>query len=151
VNGTLYRALVAVVCAAGMTAGLAYGWLYRPSQWRSADARDSSAWVLALTLFFAWSLFRVLYGIWWGPGPEPVGLLFSLSSLAIGLLLVALVLYRLHRFRVAMLEEREHPTKVCTRCKGRGVLRISDATQLAKDGDLPNVRRQGPGGALPQR
>jgi hypothetical protein len=124
VSGDLYRWLVAGVCLVGLTHGLVYLWLYRPSRWRSALARDASGWVLALTLFFAWTLWRVGYALTTGAEPTRVGLGFALTSLALAGLLVALVIYRLARFVAVLRVERIHPTEVCTRCKGTGVVAV---------------------------
>ena len=127
-EGGLYRAAIGLVCLVGFGFGVAYLWLYRPSRWRSATARDSSGWVLALTLFFLWSLYRTCHALWSEVPAEPVGWGFALSSLALGLLLVGVVGYRLWRYVRIMREERIHPTEVCPRCGGVGVVSLGQVT-----------------------
>lgn len=121
-SGELYRLAIVLVCLIGMGAGGFYLWLYKPTRWRDAWQRDASAWVLVLVLVFGWSLYRVGYAIVFGPAPERVPLAQAVSGITLGLLLDAVVVYRLHRFRRAARFEQAHPTQVCPRCGGRGLV-----------------------------
>lgn len=123
-DGETYRWAVAAVTGVGFAAGATYLLLYRPSRWRSATARDSSGWVLALTLFFLWSLWRVLYVLHSDTPAPPIRPLYAWTSLALGVLLVGVVLYRLLRFIRVLRHERTHPTVVCSCCQGSGVVPV---------------------------
>jgi hypothetical protein len=121
VDADLYRMLVLAQMLVGAGFGLTYLWLYRPSRWRSSVARDSSGWVLVVTLFFLWVIWRSTF-LSVRPVAASLPWAYVVPSLLLGALLVGAVANRLSRFLRMRAAERQRPTVVCSGCGGTGVV-----------------------------
>jgi hypothetical protein len=139
---TTFRVCLGVLYGIGFATASVYVFLYRawqPRHWRSAYGRDASGIVVVLWAIYGWLIYRLVAGIVAGTGSVPTG-----NNLWVTLGIFAAVdgffLQRLVLFMAALREERRHPTRICRRCGGRGVVPVGTppdqwAIPLAEDTD----------------
>jgi hypothetical protein len=124
---TTYRLALGVLYGAGFATASVYVLLYRAwrlKHWKSAYARDASGIVVVLWLIYGWLIYRLVAVTLGGGGanvPEGVHLWITLG---IFLAVDGFFFQRLVLFLRAMREERKHPTRICRRCAGRGVVSV---------------------------
>lgn len=126
-TGEIYRLLLSIVLVVGLVAGGAFLLLFRPHRWlRDPLARDASGWVVIVVGLYAWSAYRLVVG--WAATPDPPRQPLSsvLVALGFGLALDGALIHRLRRYMAALEAERIHPTRVCPRCGGAGVVPLEE-------------------------
>lgn len=123
---TTWRICLGILYGVGFATASVYVVAYRAwdiRHWKTAYARDASGIIVVLWLVYGWLIYRLVDGIISGRGMAPSG-----SSLWISLAIFAAVdgyfFQRLTLFLKAMREERRHPTAICRRCGGRGVVPV---------------------------
>lgn len=109
-----------VLYGIGFTCGAGYMIMHRPSKWRTMESLALSGWVIPYTLLLGMLLFLVITN----PVPPPDGQALRRGVAVVGLLTMdTCVVGLLWMYLKFWQEERVHPTKLCTRCRGKGVLR----------------------------
>jgi hypothetical protein len=122
---TMFRVVLGALYGIGFATASIYVVLYRAwrlKHWRTAYARDASGIVVVLWLIYGWLIYRLVASALTGTGAMvPTGV-----NLWVSLLVFAAVdgyfFQRLVLFLRAWREERRHPTRVCRRCGGQGVV-----------------------------
>lgn len=126
-TGESYRLAIAAVLLVGLAAGGAFLLLFKPRRWlRDATARDASGWVIVIVALYAWVGWQTVSAWVLGIAPPDRPLAGALAGIGFGLALDGFLVYRLRRYMAALEDERIHPTRICPRCGGAGVVPLEE-------------------------